>query len=61
MDVPYIQFVRVIKGLWTEDRFSFAGEFYRVRDGELPIKTCRTPAPPIYAASRSEPSEDSRA
>lgn len=48
------EFVRVIKGLWTEDRFSFAGEFYRVHDGALPIKTCRTPAPPIYAASRAE-------
>src|SRR5271154_486131 len=29
------EFIRVIKGLWTEDRFSFQGEFYRIEDGSL--------------------------
>ncbi|MBP1154228.1 MULTISPECIES: LLM class flavin-dependent oxidoreductase [unclassified Paenibacillus] len=48
------EFVQVLKGLWSEDKYSFQGEFYRVESASLPTKTCRRPYPPIYAASRSE-------
>jgi FMNH2-dependent dimethyl sulfone monooxygenase len=47
------EFIQVMKGLWTEDSFSFKGDFYNVDAGILPLKTRRTTSPPIYTASRS--------
>lgn len=52
------EFVRVIKGLWTEERFSLQGEFYNVENGTLPTKPIQQPHPPIYAASRSAAGKD---
>jgi FMNH2-dependent dimethyl sulfone monooxygenase len=52
------EFIRVIKGLWTEDSFSLDGEFYKVDGASLPIKPLRQPHPPIYAASRTGPGPD---
>ena len=46
------EFVKVMKGLWTEDDFSFEGEFYEVAHGTVPTKSVRDPHPPFYAASR---------
>ncbi|MCU4181566.1 LLM class flavin-dependent oxidoreductase [Bosea sp. BH3] len=46
------EFVQVLRGLWTQDDFSFHGRYYDVDKASLPLKTRRTP-PPIYAASRS--------
>jgi FMNH2-dependent dimethyl sulfone monooxygenase len=45
------EFMQVLKGLWCEDRFDFDGEYFRLEDAELPIKTLQVPNPPIYAAS----------
>lgn len=47
------EFIQVVKGLWTEDPFTFDGVFYKVSDSRLPLKTVRLPNPPIYAASRN--------
>ena len=47
------EFIRVMKGLWTHDSFSFDGEFYRFDTVSLPLRTLRTPYPTIYAASRT--------
>jgi FMNH2-dependent dimethyl sulfone monooxygenase len=52
------EFIRVMKGLWTEDAFSFDGEFYKIDGGSLPIKTLRTPYPTIYAGSRAGPGKE---
>jgi FMNH2-dependent dimethyl sulfone monooxygenase len=52
------EYLRVVKGLWTEESFSLDGEFYHVESGYLPIKTIRTPHPPIYAASRTAPGKE---
>lgn len=52
------EFVAVMRGLWTEERFSMDGAFYPVRDAMLPIKPRRLPHPPIYAASRTEAGKD---
>lgn len=48
------EFVRVMKGLWTEERFRFDGEFYHVDNESLATKPYQQPHPPIYAASSSE-------
>jgi dimethylsulfone monooxygenase len=47
------EYIRIMKGLWTEESFSFDGKFYQVHGGSLPLKSQRQPNPPIYAASRS--------
>jgi FMNH2-dependent dimethyl sulfone monooxygenase len=46
------EFIRVMKGMWLEEDFSFRGEFYCVEHGTVPTKSVRTPYPPIYAVSR---------
>jgi FMNH2-dependent dimethyl sulfone monooxygenase len=46
------EFIRVMKGLWTEDDFDFHGDYYTVQHGSLPTKSVRVPHPPLYAASR---------
>lgn len=46
------EFVKVMKGLWTQDDFSFDGEYYKVAHGTVPTKSVRAPYPPFYAASR---------
>ncbi len=52
------EFVQVMKGLWTEDHFTFQGEFYRADDATLATKPVRTPHPPIYTASRTDAGKD---
>lgn len=47
------EFIRVLRGLWTQDSVSFEGRFYKVEAGSLPLKSRRAPCPPIYTASRS--------
>ena len=46
-------YVQVMRGLWTQDPFTFEGDYYRVKNSALPLKTRRTPSIPLYAASRS--------
>jgi FMNH2-dependent dimethyl sulfone monooxygenase len=48
------EFIQVLKGLWTQERFSFAGEFYQLEGGRLPTRSMRQPHPGLYAASRSD-------
>jgi dimethylsulfone monooxygenase len=52
------EFVRVMRGLWTEDTFDFHGEFYTVERQGLPLKSIRLPNPPLYAGSRHDPGKD---
>jgi FMNH2-dependent dimethyl sulfone monooxygenase len=53
------EFVSVLKGLWTENPFTFDGEFFQIKNGRLPTTPRRKPHPPIYAASRSGPAKHS--
>lgn len=52
------EFVQVLKGLWTEDHFTFHGEFFQAEDASLPMKPVRVPHPPIYTASRTDSGKD---
>jgi dimethylsulfone monooxygenase len=47
------EYIRILKGLWTEDALEFQGKFYKVERGNLPLKPRQRPNPPIYAASSS--------
>ena len=52
------EFVAVIKALWTEETVDFDGEFYKVKNGRLPIRPVQRPHPPIYAASTAPAGKD---
>jgi len=54
-DERYVQsseFVRVLKGLWSEERFSLDGRFYQLDETVLSPKP--RVAPPIFAGGESE-------
>jgi FMNH2-dependent dimethyl sulfone monooxygenase len=47
-----------MRGLWTHEKFSYAGQFYKVDNGQLLLKPA-SPAPPeIYSVSRSDRGRD---
>lgn len=52
------EFVDVMRGLWSDQRFSFDGKYYTVQDGNLPIRSVQTGGPELYSAGRSEASRD---
>jgi FMNH2-dependent dimethyl sulfone monooxygenase len=48
------EWLQVVQGLWTEKRFSFAGERYRLTDAIAEPKPVHKPWPTIYAGGESE-------
>jgi FMNH2-dependent dimethyl sulfone monooxygenase len=48
------EWLEVVEGLWTKDRFSFAGERYQLADAICEPKPLRKPRPTIYAGGESE-------
>jgi FMNH2-dependent dimethyl sulfone monooxygenase len=48
------EWLSVVKGMWTESRFTHLGKHYRVEDAILEPKPARTPWPPIYAGGESD-------
>ena len=48
------EWLQVVDGLWTEDRFSFDGERYQLKDAICEPKPVRKPRPTIYAGGESE-------
>jgi dimethylsulfone monooxygenase len=46
------EWLKVVKGLWTEERFSFDGQFYRTEDAICSPKPLH--APVLYAGGESE-------
>ena len=47
------EYLQVLKGLWTEDAFSFEGKFYRIKSGSLNPKPLQKPYPAIYQGGNS--------
>jgi dimethylsulfone monooxygenase len=52
------EWLAVIDGLWTHDRFSHEGKLYTIRDAILEPKPIRKPRPLIYAGGESEAAKD---
>jgi len=48
------EWLQVVDGLWTHDRFSFAGERYKLDNAICEPKPVRKPRPTIYAGGESE-------
>ena len=58
-DVRTQEALDIILGLWTQDDFSFDGEFYQVKDLTIAPKPLQEPFPPVYlAVSRTPASVD---
>jgi FMNH2-dependent dimethyl sulfone monooxygenase len=47
------EWLDVVKGMWTEPRFDFDGDYYRVEDAVLEPKPVRRPWPTLYAGGES--------
>jgi FMNH2-dependent dimethyl sulfone monooxygenase len=50
------EFIRALRGIWTEDDFTFAGDFYRLRDFSLkpkPLNSPERPHPEIFQGGNS--------
>jgi FMNH2-dependent dimethyl sulfone monooxygenase len=48
------EWLAVVKGMWTERRFTHDGRLYQVEDAILEPKPTRAPWPPIYAGGESD-------
>ena len=48
------EWLQVVDGLWSEKKFSFSGERYRLEDAICEPKPVRKPRPTIYAGGESE-------
>jgi FMNH2-dependent dimethyl sulfone monooxygenase len=48
------EWLKVVDGLWTEKRFSFDGERYKLKDAICEPKPASDPRPTIYAGGESE-------
>jgi len=51
-------FIRALKGIWTEESFSFAGDFYRFRNYSLKPKPLQKPHPEIFQGGSSRAARD---
>jgi dimethylsulfone monooxygenase len=41
------EFIRVLKGMWTEDEFHFKGDFYRINGGWMTGRVLDNALPPV--------------
>lgn len=51
------EFIRCLRGIWREERFTFAGDFYRFRDYSLKPKP-QLPLPEIFQGGSSRAARD---
>lgn len=52
------EFIRIMKGIWTEDNFTFKGEFYSVNDFTLKPKPLQRPHPEIFQGGNSRAAQE---
>jgi FMNH2-dependent dimethyl sulfone monooxygenase len=48
------EFIEVMRGMWTQDEFTFAGEYYKTEKAHLSPKPVSKPYPMLYAGGESE-------
>ncbi|MDF3867608.1 dimethyl sulfone monooxygenase SfnG [Pseudomonas denitrificans (nom. rej.)] len=52
------EFIRALKGIWTQDNFSFHGDFYRFHDYNLKPRPLQRPHPEIFQGGSSRAARD---
>lgn len=53
-----IEFIDILRGLWTNETFSYDGEFYKLDNGKLLLKPASPTLPEIYSVSTSDRGRD---
>ncbi|MDZ4876584.1 MAG: FMNH(2)-dependent dimethylsulfone monooxygenase [Chroococcidiopsis cubana SAG 39.79] len=48
------EFIRVLKGMWTEDEFHFKGDFYRINGGWVKPRPVSSPHPELFQGGNSK-------
>jgi FMNH2-dependent dimethyl sulfone monooxygenase len=48
------EFIDVLKGLWTNDTFTYNGKYYNIQNAKLHPKPVQRPNPILYAGGESE-------
>jgi FMNH2-dependent dimethyl sulfone monooxygenase len=48
------EFIEVMRGMWTEEEFSYEGRYYKVERAHLEPKPVRKPWPTLYAGGESD-------
>jgi dimethylsulfone monooxygenase len=48
------EFIRAVRGIWTEDHYTQKGDFYRINDFSLKPKPVQTPHPEIFQGGNSK-------
>ena len=48
------EFIRALRGIWTEDHFNLRGDFYRITDFSLKPKPIQNPHPEIFQGGNSK-------
>jgi FMNH2-dependent dimethyl sulfone monooxygenase len=48
------EFLEVMRGMWTEEEFTYEGRYYKVEKAHLEPKPVRKPWPTLYAGGESE-------
>jgi FMNH2-dependent dimethyl sulfone monooxygenase len=52
------EFIEILRGLWTQDTFSYSGEHYTVDKGQLLLKPASPTPPEIFSVSTSDQGRD---
>jgi FMNH2-dependent dimethyl sulfone monooxygenase len=52
------EWLKIVNGVWSEERFSFSGKHYRVENTTLEPKPLSKPRPLLYAGGESETAKD---
>jgi len=55
------EFIEVVKGIWTQDHFTYKGDFYRFNDYTLSPKPLQKPHPEIFQGGSSRAARDNAA
>ncbi|EKS9799482.1 MULTISPECIES: dimethylsulfone monooxygenase SfnG [Burkholderia] len=55
------EFIQALKGIWTQDNFTFKGDFYRFNDYTLSPKPVQMPHPEIFQGGSSRAARDNAA
>ena len=48
------EYIDIMKGLWTEDDFSYSGKFFDIKQASISPKSIQQPHVPIYIGGESE-------
>jgi FMNH2-dependent dimethyl sulfone monooxygenase len=52
------EFITILKGIWTQDNFSFKGEFYEINNFTLKPKPLQQPHPEIFQGGNSRAAQE---